>query len=170
MNARDLTRRAVVNLANAQKVGEVDDILFDAAYRQVLGFRVKMSGGGIFGHTEALPRDNVSAIGRDALTIGSPDAINDEDRFAELAHAVTLKQAEGTKVVTEDGHLLGTVSALQIDDDAHTVLSYVLAGSMWERLRHNEPSFPADEVLRIGDNGIMIVSNAAGQQLQPDHH
>lgn len=41
MKASDLKGRAVVTLTDAAKVGTIDDILFDAEYRAVLGFRVK---------------------------------------------------------------------------------------------------------------------------------
>src|SRR5688500_12326432 len=41
MLANDLKRRGVLALSNAEKIGQVEDVLFDAQYRQVLGFRVK---------------------------------------------------------------------------------------------------------------------------------
>ena len=44
MQASELKGRAVVVLSNAEKIGQVDDVLFDAPFRQVLGFRVKKGG------------------------------------------------------------------------------------------------------------------------------
>ena len=90
MQANELKGRAVVVLSNAEKVGQVEDVLFDAPFRQVLGFRVKK--GGLLGKTEALPRESVTSIGADALTVPSQEMINDETRFAQLAGASTLSQ------------------------------------------------------------------------------
>lgn len=165
MNANDLRGRAVVTLTNATKVGEVDDVLFDPEYREILGFRIKTSGG-LIKHREAVPRENLSAIGADALTVAGPDSINSEDRFDQLLGAVTLKQVDGTKVVTESGQLLGVVRAVEIDDAVQNVLGYVLSGSLWERVRHRQPYFAADKVLRVGDAGIMIVADATAQEIE----
>jgi len=165
MQASKLKGRAVVVLSNAEKIGQVDDVLFDALFRQVLGFRVKK--GGLLGKTEALPRESVTAIGADALTVPSPDMINAEERFAQLAGAATLSQITGTKVVTEGGQLLGTIAQLDVDDDARTVTSYVLSASLAERvMRHQEEVVQAGEVVRLGEGGIMVVADAVGTRLQ----
>jgi uncharacterized protein YrrD len=168
MQASELKGRAVVVLSTAEKVGQVDDVLFDAQYREVLGLRVKK--GGLFGKTEALPRDSVSAIGVDAVTVPSPEVINDQERFAQLTGAATLHQVEQTKVVSEGGELLGTIAHLLIDDDARKVTAYALTSSLRERvMRHEETSVKADEVLRLGEGGVMVVSNAVATRLQAEH-
>jgi uncharacterized protein YrrD len=168
MQASELKGRAVVVLANAEKVGQVEDILFDAPFRQVLGFRVKR--GGLLGKTEAVPRESVTSIGSDALTVASPEMINDEERFAQLGGAATLGKVMGTKVVTEGGQLLGTISQLEIDDDARSVTSYVLSASLVDRvMRHDEEAVQAGEVVRLGEGGIMVVADAVGTRLQAQH-
>src|SRR5919201_1923311 len=93
VKASDLKGRAVVTLSDAIKVGRVDDVLFDAEYRQVLGFRLKQRR---FSRSEAVSRDNVTGVGRDAVTVRSPDAINVEDRLADLAGAASLGRARRT--------------------------------------------------------------------------
>ena len=165
MQANELKGRGVLALSNAEKVGQVDDVLFDAQFRHVLGFRVKP--GGLFNKAQALLRDSVTSIGAAALTVQSPDAINDEERFADLAHASTLSQVERTQVVTESGDLLGTIAHLEIDDDARTVSAYTLSLSLRDRLmRHDTEAVKADEVVRLGEGGVMVVANAVGARLQ----
>lgn len=162
MKASDVKGRAVITLSDAAKVGRVDDVLFDATYRQVLGFRVKR---GTFGHADALPRESVTAIGADALTVASPDAINDEDRFADLAGAASLGQIHGTKVVTEGGTLVGTIAEVDTDDALEHVTAYTLSAPLLDTLRHRAPVLQAADVLRLGEGGIMIMSDAVGQAL-----
>lgn len=162
MQANELKGRAVVSLASANKIGQIDDVLFDAAYRMVLGFRVKR---GLLHRAEALPRASVKAVGKDAITVADESAVNSEDRFAELAGALTLARAQGTKVVTEGGELLGLVSAITLDDEAQRVVSYQLEVPLIDRLRHRVPEVRAEDVLRFGESGIMIVPDSARDQI-----
>ena len=95
--------------------------------------------------------------------------INDEERFADLAHASTANQAERTQVVTESGELLGTIAHLEIDDDARQVTAYTLSSSMMDRvMRHDTESVKADEVIRLGEGGIMVVPDAVGARLRAE--
>src|SRR5688572_3849591 len=165
MQADELKGRGVLALSNAEKIGQVEDVLFDAQFSQVLGFRVRR--GGLFAKAQALLRDSVTSVGADALTVPSPDVINDEERIAELAHAATLSQVERTQVITESGDLLGTIAHLEMDDDARKVTAYVLSSSLRERMmRHDTESIKADEVLRLGEGGIMVVADSVGARLR----
>jgi uncharacterized protein YrrD len=164
MQAQELKGRAVLAVSTAEKIGQVEEVLFDAQFRQVLGFRVKR--GGLFRKAQALLRDSVTSLGADALSVESPDVVNDEERFADLSHASTLAQVEQTKVVTEGGELLGTIAHLAIDEDARRVTAYVLASSLKDRvLRHDPELVQAKEVIRLGEGGIMLVPNAVGARL-----
>jgi len=164
LKASQLKGLAVITVSNAAKVGQVDDVYFDATYRRVLGMRVKK---GMFGQAEAVPRSSVTAVGNDSLNVSSPEAINLEDRFADLAGAIRLSQIEGTKVVTEGGDLVGAITDMLLDDEATEVASYLLKAPLWERIRHQEPQFSADQVVRVGEGGIMIVPNTVAERLHP---
>jgi uncharacterized protein YrrD len=162
MLASELNGRAVVTLSDAEKVGQVDDVLFDPDLRQVLGFRVKQSGHGA---TETAPRSAVTSVGRDAVMIPDPQTLNVEERFAELAGAATLKQAQGMRLVSESGEVVGQVLDIELDDAASAVTAYVLSGSLWERMRHTTPRVAADKVLRVGAGGIMTIPNEVAAEL-----
>jgi len=163
VKASQLKGRAVVTLSDAAKVGHIDDILFDAQYRRVLGLRIKKN---LLGHTEAVTRESVSAVGADAVTVPSPETINVEDRFAEFSGAATLSDAHGTKVVTESGSMLGVIEDLELDEDVRTVAAYTLSAPLWNRLRHGEPRVAAADVLRLGEGGIMVVANSVAEAIK----
>jgi len=164
VKASQLKGLAVITVSNAAKVGQVEDVFFDATYRRVLGMGLKKS---VFGQAEAVSRTSVTAVGNDSLNISSPEAINLEDRFADLAGAIKLSQIEGTKVVTEGGDLVGTITDMLLDDEATEVTAYLLNAPLWERIRHQEPEFSADQVVRVGEGGIMIVTNTVAEHLHP---
>lgn len=161
MRADELKGRAVVTLADATRIGRIDDVLFDASYHDVLGFRVK---AGAFRRAEALPRASVRAVGADAITVTDHAAINSPDRFEELDGAQTLSGIEHTKVVTEGGALLGSIVSVELDDNAEHVLGYTLDAPLLDRVRGRAPWIRAEDVSRISD--LMIVPEAVAEQLQ----
>lgn len=164
VRASTLKGLAVLTLSDAARVGRVDEVLFDPEMRHVLGFRV---GTGRFKPTEAVARADVAAVGREAVTVSDPAAVNQEGRLAALAQAQTLGQATRTKVVSEGGDLLGSIADVELDDEARVVTGYVLAGSVWERLRRQVPIISAQRVVRLGSDGIMVVPQDVAENLRP---
>jgi uncharacterized protein YrrD len=154
MRARNLMGRDVVTISDAGKVGAVNDVLFDATGRDVIGFRVRR---GRFGRGAGLVRDQVAAIGPDAIMVAAPTALNDLKRLPAQADALRLDKLRGTTVVTEAGEVLGTVSDLEVDGQAQHVLAYVLRGTLMQRMRHRQPAIPVWQVTHRGDRGLMVV-------------
>jgi sporulation protein YlmC with PRC-barrel domain len=96
--------------------------------------------------------------------VPAPTALNEFKRLPALADAVRLDELRGTRVVTEGGELLGTVSDLDVDGEARHVLSYVLRGSVMQRLRHREPTIPVWQVTHRSDRGLIVMgANAASE-------
>jgi hypothetical protein len=55
------------------------------------------------------------------------------------------------------------------DGEARKVTAYTLSSSLMDRVMRQDPeSVKADEVLRLGDGGIMVVPNAVGARLQAE--
>lgn len=162
MRARDLEGLAVITLSDAAKVGTVDDVLFDAQYRRVLGFRVKK---GLMSK-EAVPRASVRSVGADAITVTGPDALNEEKRFADLASAASLKQITDTKVMSEGGDYVGTIRSVELDSQAEYVVAYTLSAPLLDRIRGRERQIRSDQVLRVGSAGVMTVPNEVAASAQ----
>jgi uncharacterized protein YrrD len=160
MRADALKGRAVVTLADAARVGHVDDVLFDASYRTVLGFLVK---SGAFHQAEGLPRPRVRAIGADAITVDDHSAVNSLNRFPELEGAQRLSATKGAKVVTEGGVLLGVIGAIELDESAERALAYTLDAPLLDRMRGRALQISVEEVSRVG--GVMIVPDAVAERL-----
>jgi sporulation protein YlmC with PRC-barrel domain len=163
MQANAIKGRAVLNLSNAEKVGHVDEVLFDPQFQRVLGFRLKQGRG----PAEVLPRDRVRAIGPDAITITDVTALMTADRYAQLVSAATAAELRGTRVVTDGGELLGTIGDLDVDDDFTHVTGYTLSVPLLDRLRHREREIPASAVQRLNIGDIMTVPDDVARQLNP---
>lgn len=158
MNAKDLLGLGIVTLSDAHKVGSIGEVLFDPSLHQVLAFEVKQ--GGLFHRSEAVLRSAVTAIGQDAITIAAPTDVNHDDRYPELKTARKLSDLTGLKVVTERGTMLGTIGEVVLDSQARVIERYLLDTSLLEKLRREEHVILPDQVVRLGEDNIMIVREA----------
>ncbi len=126
LNARSLVGRAVVSIADGEKVGTISDLQFDPAERIVVGL---LMGGdrSIFNREKPslIPFHQVHTFGRDAVTI--------EDK-----HGITV--AEGTPhdgvatlhdirkpVVTASGDVIGDGDDLIFEEPSGAITALQLA-------------------------------------------
>lgn len=164
IKARDLIGRAVRTLSDAARFGEVDAVLFDAGLHRVVGFRVKT---GRLGKGQAVARADVTSISRDAVTVTDAAAVDHEFRLAALASSKTLTDAMGTEVMSEGGDVLGTLAALELDDEARAVTGFVLSAPWWDHVRHHDAVISSQRLVRSGDGGIMLVPTAMADRCPP---
>jgi uncharacterized protein YrrD len=158
MKYGEVKNMAVVSVAGAGKLGFIDDMLFDATGQRVLGFRVRR--GGLVTHHEALLLADIKAIGQDAITVEDASRLNSQSKFADFAEARTGSALFGSRMMTENGGELGTISDVDVDFTTGEIQRYMLGGSMMDRLRKQEHSVPSTAVKSIGDK-LVVVSNEA---------
>ena len=158
MNAKDLHGMAVVSLGEANKLGAVDDVWFDAHWRTVLGFGLQHDAH----HApEGILRSSVTAIGHDVLTVAHADALIDIAQHPLFQTAVSLRQLVGTHVVSEQGDVLGTIDDVELDATGQTVQAYLLSMSLLERLGQQQHKIAVDRVIQVGVGNLMTVSQSS---------
>src|SRR3954465_9935001 len=102
LNARSLMGRAVVSVADGEKVGTVSDLQIDLGARAVLGLLIG-GDGGLFNRqtVSLLPLAQVHTFGRDAVTIQDRSGITVAEG-APHDNAATLHSLK-KRVVTANG-------------------------------------------------------------------
>jgi uncharacterized protein YrrD len=163
MKASELKGRAVISLAEAHKLGEVENILFDLSACQVAGFRVKQ---GLFSSAQLLSAADVQSIGPDAMMIPSREVLHDRESNADLNSAPDLDDLGGIKVVTESGIHVGVLGDAELDPQTMMLTTYYLGESLWEHLTHGSKSFTATPTLRFGGK-LLIIPDALAVPLIP---
>ena len=163
MKASELKGRAVISLAEAQKVGEIDTILFDLGACRVAGFRVKQ---GLFGGGQLLSADDVQSVGPDALMIANREVLRDRESNPDLNNAPDLNDLSDIKVVTESGAHVGALGDADVDPQTMMLTTYYLSESLWEHLAHGTKSFTATPSLRFGGK-LLIIPDALAAPLMP---
>lgn len=161
MKFSQLKGLAVVDLQDARKLGDLEDLLLDPLNRQVMELKVKT---GLFGSHLCIPLQWMKKIGRDALTVaydsnstalpggdGSP-AHNQAGQtagttVAETPKLVGLSQILANQVVTDGGTLLGEIKDVLLNEADLRVEGYeVSMGSLFSKTQ----TFPATQDIRYG--------------------
>lgn len=163
MKWSELKNTPVISLADASRLGFVDDAYLDQTGQTVLGFAVRR--GGLLTRHSATVFADVQAIGADALTVRDASALNDPKRFSDLENSLMAEEVLGSNVVTEGGDKIGAVGNLILSDDVHAVTELVLSEGLLGRLRGKEQVIPVSAVQSWSDQ-LVIVDNSAA--LQPD--
>jgi sporulation protein YlmC with PRC-barrel domain len=139
VNAVEVLGRPVLDLATATTVGHVDDVDVDPAARRAIGFHLAKSSAG-----DWLSWDQITAIGPDAVTIQSAEAV--ATYAADPARRMLRKGgALGGRVLTDQGREVGSLNDVEIDDDG-AIVSLLVGDRRVE----------ADDLLGIGSYASVV--------------
>jgi len=161
LKASELKGRAVVSLAQAEKIGTVDSVIFDPATSRVLGLKVKT---GLLGGAKWLRASDIRSIGADAVTINDRSLLHDRaDEVPEIQEMPTLDDLVDMKVVSHGGVLLGTLGDIEMDAEQYQIIRYQMSGSFWDQLTHAQKTFGAAAGLRFGKDLLIVPDEVAAE-------
>jgi uncharacterized protein YrrD len=123
MDGEALRGMAVVSVQQAEKLGTIDDLLLDLPHHRLGGVMLR---GGLFRGGPTLTWSAVRSVGKDAVTVDDSSALSDPGD-TQPTDWVRLSTFRGTKVVTDTGDLLGTISGIDVDPQSGKVIHYVAA-------------------------------------------
>jgi uncharacterized protein YrrD len=167
LNARSLIGRAVVSVADGEKVGAVSDVQFDLGQRIVLG--LLMGGdGGLFNREKLslVPFGQVHTFGRDAVTIGDKSGVTVAEGAPHDAAARlhTIKK----RVVTTGGEVIGDGDDLIFDDTSGTVTALQLAPQGgFLGIGATTHILPTEDIVEFGRD-VITVHESALTRVRPE--
>ncbi|HZR98025.1 MAG TPA: PRC-barrel domain-containing protein [Chloroflexota bacterium] len=171
IRASALYGRPVVDLAAAEKLGEVTAVLLAPEARHLAGLVIAPRRAMIGQRQETyLPASAIHSIGPDAIMVRGPQTTGDEYSFlTALASRPRVADLTGRKLVTDSGLLLGALSDVLLDETDGTLLGYafdpVNVGGVFTLIRRTVRSQSLDYVradadIRIG-NALLVVPDEA---------
>lgn len=173
MKFSELKGRAVINLADARKIGEVEDLIVEPESHHIVSVKVRT---GMFHAAQVIAVADVKNVGGDAVTVstgpGADGSITGQDNVASqnssaASTAATENSAEsasaqpligitsilGNKVVTDAGTMVGELSDVMVDWVDLTITGYeVHDGGIFAKARE----FGDTPEVRYGDKLITI--------------
>jgi uncharacterized protein YrrD len=154
---------AVVSLADGRKVGTCDDFYFEPDTQRVYALRIKT---GLLSH-KFLPAANISAIGNDAITTPDEELLLKELADERKATIVSGENLGNYRVMSVSGTIVGTIGSVLLDtstpNEPH-LATFELTGGLLERLGGRYPSFAAAQVVRYGQD-VLIIPDEVAQSL-----
>lgn len=149
---KELAGLAVVALAGGEKLGRVDDVVFDPNTGRVTGFFVDR--GGMFSKPKFLPTGDVQSLGDDALTVPSDKVLLDGP--SALTGELAAKTAENLPVLNPAGTVLGKVADIGVDTQSLSVPYLILATGIIGDTLHGKPHLPISAVQTVGADSVIV--------------
>lgn len=137
--------------SEGRRVGTVEDFYYKLETNSVYALHVKV---GVLGY-RALTANAISTIARDAITIASDSMLIDESNDGQLSQLPRSDTLLSSKVKSESGRDLGTVSDILLDTYppvALRIVAFRLAGGN---------TISANEVTDYNGDEILILDKAA---------
>jgi sporulation protein YlmC with PRC-barrel domain len=156
MKFSELKGRAVVRLEEAQRIGEVEDLMVEPVSRHIVSLKVRT---GLFSAAELVPAAEVKNVGADAVTI-APTAEPAPPSAAGAPPLIALTTILGNKVVTDAGTLVGELQDVLLDWANLAITGYeVREGGVFAKTQE----FAATPDLRFGEKIITIPAQLLSQ-------
>ena len=111
---------SVVSLADGANLGSVDRVFLDPERRAIVGFT--FHSGGFFGGKTTYMVDvtDIHAIGPDAVTLRDASSVRGEVAIQTRCEGlIDLDALLKRQVMTEGGHLVGQVTAIEFEQDSY---------------------------------------------------
>lgn len=152
--AGELSGLAVVGEGSGDKLGKVQDVLFEASSGSVTAFLVHP--GGLFAKTLLLPSLAVRAVGADAILAEQGHVLEEIKSEPALPGSLSIKSLDGRPVLDDTGKVLGKATDAVLTDDGLSVAAIQYSSGMIDSLLHGKSAIPLNVVKAIGADSIVV--------------
>jgi uncharacterized protein YrrD len=117
----ELVTHPVMDLATATSIGRIDDGIVEPSTGRLAGFVLKKTPA----KADWLAWDRINALGADALTVATADAVSDRSDLS--GHLLRADKVIGGRVLTDQGWELANLADVDLDPTTGQVTGLVLA-------------------------------------------
>lgn len=162
---KDIIGKPVVAYDSGEKVETIVDLIFDQNDNSLLGFLI--DEGGWFSNAKVLPLSLVTAIGIDAVIIGSESAISPSSTYPNI-HSILEHNniLDGTRIMTTDGRDLGKLIDFYFDEKTGRIEGYETSGGLFADAYSGRSFVPAPKTLKIGEDVAFVPAETAAMMEQ----
>ena len=164
--AGELSGLAVVSEGSGDKLGKVQDVLFEASSGTVTGFLVHP--GGLFAKTLLLPRLAVRTVGTDALLVEQGHVLDEIKSEPALPGSLSVSSLDGRPVLDDTGKYLGKTTDVVLTSDSLSVAEIQYSSGVISSVLHGKPTIPLNVVKAIGVDSIVVPASYGAAQETTD--
>lgn len=157
MKLSELRGKTVITVAEARKIGSVDDVLVDPSFRRIEAVLVKPGGRQ---SDYFVATDQLRGIGPDAVTVVSQEAVQDLRQAPDKARLPVAGSVLNSRIVTERGEVLGTISEVLLDPNTYSIQAFEFTTGALGSLFGRQHQLDLRHLVGVG-SGVVTVTEAA---------
>ena len=151
----DFLGKTIVSYATGEKLDRVKDIVFDPNTNRLLALIVREKNW--FNPTQIVLLQDIRAIGANAIIITSEDAVISAEQVPQVKQVLAQPHIlRGTQVMTTNGHDLGRITDLYVDEETGIIEGYEVSGSSFASTHSGHSFIPAPQTLKIGQQVAFV--------------
>ena len=162
--SRKFISMPIVSLGEGIQIGTVRSLIVDSAKMEIAAIFIDQRGW--FREQKIIPYSKVRSIGNDAITI---DQSSNAQRSISLPEILRLIKERtnpiGTRVVAENGTVLGLVDEYIIDEQSGKIISLEISGKFLESLFTGKALLSTEYVRTMGSD-IIVAKEGAEANLE----
>lgn len=142
----------VLSLATGNALGRIDDLFIDPINGVLIGATLSRPDGSLAG----LPYTEIYSFGRDAMMAKSDESIVPVDGGV-FAGGQQASKLTGTKIITESGDVLGSITNVFVTLKPPPVILYEVRQSLLDKLLGREFFIPASVGHALSEDAARLV-------------
>lgn len=150
----ELSGLAVVTEGTGDRLGRVQDVLFDPGSGRITAFLVHP--GGLFAKPQVLPRLFMRRLGSDALLVEPGKVLEDAATDPAVEGSQHGRALDGRPVLDDAGKFLGRVDDVLVDEENLAVPALLLGTNLIDTMLHGKPRIPLAAVKAFGQDSIVV--------------
>jgi uncharacterized protein YrrD len=151
---KELLGLPVLDLSTGKQIGEVKDVVIDAASFRMAG--IVLAHANWFHGGTGIATEQIRSIGDDTITIDHESAIADEQEIAVGDYVYLREGMIGKHIVTIGGKTVGTLSDIFVDEETRVLTGYEVSDSVIQDLLDGRRSIPLPLSQNIGEETVII--------------
>jgi uncharacterized protein YrrD len=156
VRATSLVKLPVVTTSGGEALAETRDVIYVPELGKIVGFTLNKRGFLAGRLKQVLGVGQIHAVGRDAVMVKDPSALEAPDGDAE-AQAAKGRNVIGNTVLTDTGKALGTVRDLVVELNGNAVIGYELDGDAGLQRAQGAPLLlPLPATLAVSSDTLMV--------------
>lgn len=155
IKGNDVIGLKVISKNNGRNLDKVEDIVYDPHEQRVRA--LLLDSGGWFSDAKVILIDEINSIGKDAVIIDSENQIRKAsdvtDRVANIAK--DDKYLTKTKIITDSGNDLGSVTDIYFDADTGKVNEFEVSQG-FKDMRSGKKRVKVDNIITVGVDATIV--------------
>jgi uncharacterized protein YrrD len=155
MKSRKLLSMPVISLENGQQLGRVKEIILDPSQLALVGLIIDQKR--VFKEPRVISFEQIKNIGSHAITVEKASAVEKASSLPVLNKLIKNPiPLIGSKVITEDGTILGIVEEFNFDIQTGAITMLEISGRLLESLFKGRSTLGREAVITLGTDALVI--------------